>query len=93
MGSSRGTQKPQLRSCMVNAALQQFLLTKFLAIDAILTNLSLYFIGQMRTFPSGFVSYGSGKEDIDLLESTYHVVVGYALIFCTIVSFEELCCV
>ena len=77
---------------MVNSALQQFLLTKFLAIDAILTNLS-YFLGQILTFLSGFVSYGSGKEDIDLLESTYHVVVGYALIFCTIVSFEELCCI
>ena len=60
---------------MVNSALQQFLLTKFLAIDAILTNLS-YFLGQMRTFLSGFVSYGSGKEDIDLLESTYHAVFG-----------------
>jgi hypothetical protein len=76
---------------MVNLALQQFLLTKFLAIDAILTNLSLTFLGQIQTFLSGFVPYGSGKEDIDLLESTYHVVVGYAVIFCTILSFKELC--
>ena len=55
-------------------------------------SISYFFLGQqIRTFPIGFVCYGSRKEDIDLLESTIHVVIGYALIFCTILSFEELC--
>ena len=49
--SCRGTQKPQLRCCKINLALiiQQFLLTKFLAIDVILTNLFLIFFGTADT--------------------------------------------
>jgi len=51
LGSCRGTQKPRLRCCKINLALiiQQFLLTKFLAIDVILTNLFLIFFGTADT--------------------------------------------